>query len=84
LDENVRPDVRARPRLPTDAVLHADAVKTAFARTHHVRAGAGPRGRGPVTARPRGHRGGNLGETLSFLYKGGSSNIFPPLPTKPG
>jgi hypothetical protein len=28
--------------------------------------------------------GGNLGKTLSFPYKGGRVNIFPPLPTKLG
>jgi hypothetical protein len=50
-----RPDVHARPRLPADAVLHADAVK-----------------------RPRGHVGGNLGETLSFPYKGGRVQYISP------
>jgi hypothetical protein len=84
-----------RPRLPADAVLHADAVKIASARTRARkrvdtrRAATGPRERGKASARACGRAdarpwGGNLGETLSFPYKGGRANIFPPLPTKPG
>jgi hypothetical protein len=62
LDENVRPNVRLRPHLP------ADVVKTVTARTW--------RGRGPVTARPRDLRGGQIFSRVSPI-KGGFLPLFP-------
>jgi hypothetical protein len=58
LDKNVRPDVRAHPRLLADAVLHADAVKTASVRARDRADARGHASRGHGPARTRGHGGG--------------------------
>jgi hypothetical protein len=73
-----RPDVRAHPRLPADAAVRpCGRVWTRVARPR-ARADVVKRPRGPMAARTRGHGGGNLGETLSFSYKGGSFQYISP------
>jgi hypothetical protein len=53
LDENFRPDVRLRPRLPHGRGFIRGWVFTVRGRNkNRVREGAGPRG--PVIVRPRG------------------------------
>jgi hypothetical protein len=71
-----RADRFERPRRPVTARPRGRAW-TRIARPR-ARADAVKRPRGPVAARTRGHGGGNLGETLSFPYKRGSSQYISP------
>jgi hypothetical protein len=71
-----RADGFASPRGPVTARPRG-RVWTRVARPR-ARANAVKRPRGPMAARKRGHGGGNLGETLSFLYKGGELQYISP------